>query len=52
MMRLYRVHYEDGNQKLFECSSKKALKEHLIAHINETGPVTKIVFIRIVKKEA
>jgi hypothetical protein len=42
MRNLFRVYYEDGNQKLFEADSKKDLREYLIKHVEETGAVTKI----------
>lgn len=40
--KLFRVYYEDGNQKLFEADSKKDLREYLIEHVAETGAVSRI----------
>lgn len=41
-MKTFRVYYEDGNQKLFEAVNKAELREYLLEHLDETGPVLKI----------
>lgn len=49
-VKLFRVYYEDGNQRLFEAPSRKDIREYCLEHVERDGAVRKIK--EVVKDEA